>query len=270
MAPVSLKASSRGITILIIVAVAIFFGCVLVYLGAAGKLNSVNAELKSKQEKVQASRKIAQTLEESRLRFLDTRAQIRYLETSVSTHAYVPTLLKQIENLGKSVNLRVVAVRPKAEVQTKTVRRLSSGAQASEGKVEAASESKADPLAKEGKEAEPKHYDELGIQISLRGKYMNALDFLYRLTSFPKIISVNSVNLRSIERSDNMPAMSPNLDITIEATAFVFRDQDSGSLMEVPETQSGHSPGRPAVHNESSSRTEFGKGRERRAGNEAG
>lgn len=267
MAPVSLRASSRGITILIIVAVAIFFSCVLVYLGAAGKLNSVSAELKSKQDKVQASRKIAQTLEESRLRFLDTRAQIRYLETSVSTHAYVPTLLKQIENLGKSVDLRVVAVRPKAETQTKTVRRLSSGAQASEGKVEAASESKADPLGEDGKKAEPKHYDEIGIQISLRGKYMNALDFLYKLTSFPKIISVNSVNLRSIERPDTLLGMSPNLDITIEATAFIFRDQDSGSLMQVPETESGRLPWSPAVHNESSSLRERP---ERRAGNEAG
>ncbi len=236
MALVSLKASSKGIMLLIVLAVVIFFGCVLVYLGAAGKMKGVEAELAQKEKQVKDSTKIAQTLEESRLKFLDTRSQIRCLESSVSTHAYVPTLLKQLEGLGKSVNLRVLGVRPQPVKAEPVTRKLSSGAQASEGNVEAASQSKANTVGKQAAKPATKPYDELKIDLELRGNYMNALDFLYKLTSFPKIISVNSVDMRTCARTD--PGVSPMLDIKINVTAFVFKDNDSGSTVEVPQAKS--------------------------------
>ena len=97
MAAVSLKAGSKGITVLIILAVAILFGCVLAYMGAAGKLKAVAADLEKKERQVAESEKIASRLEETRLDYIDARAQIRNLESSVTTQAYVPTLLKQLE-----------------------------------------------------------------------------------------------------------------------------------------------------------------------------
>lgn len=212
---------------LIIVAVAIFFGCVLAYLGAAGKLNGVAAELKAKQQRVADSRKTVQSLEASRLNYLDTRAQIRCLESSVSTQAYVPTLLRQLEHLGKSVQLRVVSVRPQAEPM-QTTRSINSGAQAADGNVEAASQEKA--AGTSGAKVAEKPYKELKIDLEVEGCYMNTLDFLYRLTSFPKIVAVNAVDI-SPASSMGQVRKSPTLKIKINMTAFVFKDEGTGADM---------------------------------------
>lgn len=228
MALANLRVSSKGVTFLIILAVVIFFGCVLAYVGAAGKLRAVAQELQSKQKQVRDSEKVVERLETSRLRYLDTQAQLRYLETSVSTRNYVPTLLRQLEHLGKSVSLKVLAVRPEPKkADTMVVRKLSSASNASEGNVEQASEETA-ALKKKHAAKLDKPYDELKIDLELEGKYMNALDFLYRLTSFPKIVAVNFVQMTPI-CSSGMPLSCPNLTIKMNITAFVFRDPKPGA-----------------------------------------
>lgn len=228
MALASLKPSSKGVTVLIIMAVGIFFGVALVYLAIGGKMKSLDSELASKQKEVQDSKKIALTLQQSKLDYLDARAQIRCLESSVSTQAYVPTMLKQLEYLGKSVNLKVLSVRPQPVAETQSTRTLSSGAQAANGNVEGASQEKQDasnPNAAAAQKKETKPYDELPVEIEVAGSYMNALDFLYRLTSFPKIISVNSLQVSPTGQTE--PLRSPDLDIKLSVTAFVFKTGQS-------------------------------------------
>ena len=51
---------------------------------------------------------------------------------------------------------------------------------------------------------------------------MNALDFLYKLTSFPKILAVNSLEMTP--QSGSGDAGSTKLSIKINATAFVFKE----------------------------------------------
>ncbi|OFX15300.1 MAG: hypothetical protein A2Z18_11445 [Armatimonadetes bacterium RBG_16_58_9] len=222
MAAVSLKAGSKGITVLIILAVAILFGCVLAYMGAAGKLKAVAADLEKKERQVAESEKIASRLEETRLDYIDARAQIRNLESSVTTQAYVPTLLKQLERLGESVNLKVQSVRPQAPEQGATTRKMSSARQASQGDVEQASEQK--PGMKKGGEPkeEVKPYDELKIEIELEGKFANVLEFLHGLTSFPKIIAVDNMDVSPV--ASGLGLGSPNLNVKMRVTAFVLKD----------------------------------------------
>ena len=131
MAAVSLKPSSKGVTALVVVAVLILFGCVLAYVAAAGRIESESAKLESRENQVSDSAQIAQKLEASRLAYLDSQARVRFLESTVATQDYIPTLLKQIEHLGKSVHLRVVGVRPVAKVEAPVQRSIASGKQAS-------------------------------------------------------------------------------------------------------------------------------------------
>jgi Tfp pilus assembly protein PilO len=221
MARVSLKSSSKGVTVLIIIAVVIFFGCTLAYLAVAGKLKSTAAEMQAKEKKVTQSKEIAQKLEESKLDYLDAKSQIRFLESSVATSAYVPTLLKQLESLGKSVNLNVIGVRPEVVKEQPGARKLSSGAQAANGNVEAASEQKTQSAGQTVAKAQAPPYDELNIDIEVEGKYMNALDFLYKLTSFPKIIAVKSVQM---DPGGDQIVSSPVLNIKMSITAYVLKD----------------------------------------------
>lgn len=239
MALASPKPTSKGVTALIIIAVAIFFGVMLIYLAAAGKMRSLASELSTKEKEVQDSKKIALTLQQSKLEYLDSRAQIRCLESSVSTQAYVPTMLKQLEYLGRSINLKVLGVRPQPIVEAQPAQSSSSGSQAASGSTGSAESGTP--------KAEAKPYDELQVEIELEGSYMNALDFLYRLTSFPKIVSVNSMQI--IPSGPTEALRSPKLNIKMNVTAFVFKANKAAQ---------------PAAQGQASS------AEERRAGNEAG
>jgi Tfp pilus assembly protein PilO len=226
MAQISLKSSSKGVTVLIIIAIVIFFGCTLGYLAVAGKLKGTAAEMQAKERKVTQGKEIAQKLEESKLDYLDARSQIRFLESSVATSAYVPTLLKQLESLGKSVNLNVIGIRPEAPKKQPGARKLSSGAQAANGNIEAASGQNAQTNSQSAKKpAQP--YDELNIDIEVEGKYMNALDFIYKLTSFPKIIAIKSVQMGP---GSGEVVSSPLLNIKMSITAYVLKDDAAGMV----------------------------------------
>lgn len=240
MALASLKASSKGVTILIILAAVIFFGCVLAYMGAAGKLRAVATELKSKEQQVADAERVAKTLEESRLRYLDTRAQIRYLESSVSTQAYVPTLLKQLEQLGRSVKLKVVSVRPRPVAVAAPTRRLNSGAEAAKGNVEAASQQKAGSDGAQTAAAVDKPYDELPIDLELEGSYVSTMEFLYGLISFPKIIAVNRVELSPAGATAAFK--SPMLSIRLSVTAFVLKEDGPVAEPDAPVPSAKASP----------------------------
>jgi hypothetical protein len=135
----------------------------------------------------------------------------------VSTQAYVPTLLKQVERLGRSVHLRVIGVRPKAPDPNAGLAKKMATEAASQG-----GQGGANAPAAAQKPEPPKPYDELEVDFEMEGNYMDALDFLYKLTSFPKILAVNNVQMSP--DSGCALAESPRLTIRINATAFVFRE----------------------------------------------
>jgi|YNPNPStandDraft_1061719.scaffolds.fasta_scaffold00003_78 Tfp pilus assembly protein PilO len=253
MALVSLKPSSKTVTALIIIAVVLFFGCVLAYMAAASKLKSSQAELEAGEKKVADAEQIILKLEKAKLDYLDARSQLRFLESSVTSQSYVPTLLKQIERLGESVNLKVLGVRPQpAPPSAQPTRTLSSGAKAASGDVEGASAEKSGATFGAAPQSPPPPYDELKIDLELEGKYMNLLDFLYSLTSFPKIVAVNSVEISPAAKADDYGFGPPKLTIKINVTAFIFK-----------EGQQAPAPPAPPVTSQDLERN-------RRAGHEAG
>jgi Tfp pilus assembly protein PilO len=225
MAAFNLKASAKLVTILAVTAAFVLFATVLMYLAMAGKLNSATSEMRSKTRQLAESRSIADKLETTKLAYLDARSQVRFLEASVSTQEFIPTLLKQIEHLGKSVNLKVVGVRPSLEqLKGPAKRTLSSSKQASEGNLEGASKSESSKEAGSGRRSKP--YDELQINVQVEGKYMDLLDFLYRLTTFPKIVAVDSVEITPLS-TRFQTAGSPQLSMKLMLTAFILKDGDA-------------------------------------------
>jgi len=232
MAPLSLKPTQKGVTVLVVLAALVFILCLLSCLGAVGKIRSVDDERATVEKQVRESQMVAGTQRDSENKYLDTRAQIRCLESSVSTQTYIPTLLKQIENLGHSVHLKVIGVRPKApDPSARLAKKMTS---------EAGGQAGADPNAAATKPEPPKPYDELEVDLELEGGYMNALDFLYRLTSFPKILAVNSVQMTP-GSGLNMSA-SPRLSIKINATAFLFKENSPSPRR--PAAGAAQAPGR--------------------------
>ncbi len=237
MAGLNIKPTSKTVTALIIVAVVLFFGSVLACVAGAGKLKAVEEQRDAKAKEVKDSQQVAQKLEESRLRYIDSVAQIRTLESTVMPNAYIPTLLSQLEQLGKSINLKVLGVRPRPLAKDTGQRKITAGKEAAEGNVEKASENKADDKAKAKVVEKP--YDELIIELEVEGKYKNVLEFIYRLTSFPKIIAVDAIQLSpTINEFGNV---SPDLTVKITVTAFVIKDNGLNPGISSPGTPLAYS-----------------------------
>ncbi len=132
------------------------------------------------------------------------------METAVSENDYVPTLLKQIERLAKDNGLRV---------------------DSQQQSFEAAPEPPTDPEARKKFVNQP--YDKEFITLRVRGRYWNLARFMYRLTEFPKILSVEKLDYHP-EASDSN--QSPVLGVTINLTGYLFKPDQNLSTPPPPST----------------------------------
>jgi hypothetical protein len=172
-------------------------------------------QVEAKEAEVQDGQRRERRREEALSTLEADREQLRFLESGVSDAAYVPTLLKQIEELAVQTNNRVLGVQPQRvqEAPNRLQQRRDPEAQAS-------GEGGADDKEKPQK-AEP--YTPLGIQITLVGGYRSTQAFIERLTQFPKIVAVEEMQLRPHRGGPSEKDASALLDVEINLVAFVMK-----------------------------------------------
>jgi Tfp pilus assembly protein PilO len=181
------------------------------YYSFASRLGKLNVEISKKQTKLDNSEEITRRLARVEQEYTDAQVKLGALEKGVSTKSYVPTLLRQIEDLGKSVNMRVVGVRPQIAIAAPVQAPASSDGD------------KGDKPKVVRKKPDP--YDKLDIDIEVTGKYCDVARFLYKVTSFPKIIAVNSVQITPVSGSSSKGTIgSPDLSVKLGTTAFIMKD----------------------------------------------
>jgi Tfp pilus assembly protein PilO len=139
------------------------------------------------------------------------REQLQHLEEGVPTLAYIPTLLTELETLGKQHSITVTGVRPIAQ---------------------SAVQSKSSDADKK-KTGKSKDYKEIGIEFTGRGTYGNVKGMVDSLKKFPKVIAVQTVGLtpkrERTRTGQQQPAVgSPNLEASVRIKAFVFPDESEG------------------------------------------
>ena len=137
--------------------------------------DQVNADLAKSQQELEAA-----------------RFELEHLERSLPQEAYIPTLLKELEMLGTSKNVKVTGIRPILQVTP-------------------------DPNAKEDE-----GYQKLDIDITGQGTYRAMLEMISALKEFPKILAVNTIAMQP--RQDAKATGSGELDTTIRLRAFVFKE----------------------------------------------
>lgn len=234
MAPKGLKPNPRTVTTLAIAAAMLFIGCIGVYLVAAGKLRDARADLETKQQAVEDSKKIAHRLSEAEAAYRLTEEQLVTLEKAVTKRAYVPTLLRQLEELGHETQLRVISVRPEQVPEAAPPKSQAAG---SEGEKPAGQKT-----AEQQKVETPKPYHTQTIGIEVAGNYWNVMSFLYQVTTFPKILAVESLSVEPSSTSDLRG--SPKLMVRMKVTAFVF---DEPKQAATPAKPAGTAPAAAAV-----------------------
>ena len=244
MAPISLRPSHRGVKVLIALAAVLFIGCIFAYVGAAEKLNRTSKEVDEKAKEVSDSEMMAQKLERSKLEYMDAQSQLRCLETSVTTQAYVPTLLKQLEYLGKSTDLKVVGIRPdlsKINTSSGGSSSSSSSSGSNSGSSSGSSSSDGAAASSSSSKKDTKPYDELNVEVDAKGNYMNVLDFIYKLTSFPKIMQLKNINITPSTQGDKVVTGSPELTIKMNVTAFIMKIDEAKDTQKTEMSSTGRS-----------------------------
>jgi Tfp pilus assembly protein PilO len=155
---------------------------------------------KANLEKLQADSKDAKALQKelatSVASLQESATKLQHLEAGVQDYAYVPTMLTDLEKLGKASGIDVTGVRPIAKPPA--------------------------PKKDDGAEMQTtrkKTYDELDIEVKGRGNYRSVMNFIAALGKFPKIVASRTVEMSP--KNDPGQTVSA-LDVTINLRAYVF------------------------------------------------
>ena len=136
-------------------------------------------------------------LDETSAKVASARAEIEHLEKSVPAFAYVPTMLKELEQCGKENGIEVLGVRPIP---------------------------KADPTPNnannKGTARKKDPYQELAIEVKGRGEFKAVQAFVAGLEKFPKIVGARQISLQP--KNDNENRGLRKLDATFELRAYLF------------------------------------------------
>ncbi len=142
-----------------------------------------------------------------------TQRNLAFLERGVSEAAYIPTMLKQIEDTARALNLKIVAIRPQQPAQNNT------GGGQNDAKKNNTSGGQND-----AKKQQAKPYEEQMIEISLQGHFWSLMSFLKQLDEYPKILAVQTMNLQAKSTTQQTADTNPELEAKFTVKAFIFRN----------------------------------------------
>jgi len=136
-------------------------------------------------------------------RLKKTKASLAHLEMGVPNTAYVPTLLRELEETGREQGMTITGVRPKVNTTAPTPAQKSGD--------------------QNGEKEKPKPYEEQLIEVKGTAEYGSVLGFLLALENFPKIVRLESIDVapRSQTQMDNTMG---GLEVTITLKAYLFAE----------------------------------------------
>ncbi len=170
------------------------------------------------------------------------RTKVRHLERKVTEKDYVPTLLGQIEQLGASCDLRVLGVEPQEKKESAKI--VGPPVEGQPGGMKAPPKSGEAPAGgektsvdvnklKAASSEQKGPYRSETVEITVSGTYWNVVRFLDKMTEFPKILAVNSVEVEQKKKTGaNGP--SPVLSVKIALDAYVLDDRKAQAKGRTP------------------------------------
>lgn len=175
-----------------------------------GTMNDQVAKIKELKAQVDRQDDLRTELDQITLKVSESREKLDHLEQGVPPRAYMPTLMTELETLGKQNGIVVTGVRPLPnKFPTPPPKTDEEGG-------------KSAPVSKT--------YEEQYVEVKGTGYYLRVLAFLTELEKFPKIVAVTSVTLKPIkDGSQTGAAVDSSLEITIEIKAFLFPETQQGS-----------------------------------------
>lgn len=159
-----------------------------------------------KQAQVGSNEQITRRYQSTLDAYNATMEQLKYLEPSVPIKSYVPTLVQQLQNVSLADHLKVTAVHPTAIADPPAP------------KPAAGAETTAKPA--------PPPYKTMNVQVAVQGTYSQVMSFVYHMTKFQKIVSVQSIlfSPQATGPNDSATGKAPMLTADLGMTAYIFDD----------------------------------------------
>lgn len=137
------------------------------------------------------NRDIEARLAESEKRLEEAKRQLAHLEQGLPEAAYIPSFLRDLEQLGNRSGVTVTGVRPQPNAS-----------------------------GKDGEKSAQAPYRDLALEIRGTGPYRSLQRLLENLEQFPMIVSVKQLVLNpDSRRTDSTRSV---LEITVQAETFIF------------------------------------------------
>lgn len=162
-------------------------------------ISEAQSRLEEKQKALESARQAPAQLRQLQEQLEQIQHSLAFLERGVSESAYIPTMLKQIEDTARALNLKIVAIRPQQPSQTHTEQ---------SGK----------------KKQQSKPYEEQLIEISLQGQFWSFMSFLKQLDEYPKILAVQTMSLQARSTTQQSAETHPELEAKLTVKAFISRN----------------------------------------------
>ena len=146
-------------------------------------------------------------------RLTDSKSKLDHLEQGIPATDYVPTLLAELEGLGRAKGLKITGVRPKPADKK------------AEKKKEEPKEGADAEKEKKAKKPAPKSYEEWMIEVKGTGRYEAISNFVKALNAFPKIVGVFTLDIVPENTTRDDTAGERNLEMSMEIKAYVFPNE---------------------------------------------
>lgn len=190
-----MKSTKNGKALVLLLLAVLIVGGGAAYWQYTG-MTAAEGRLRQLESEVPDEKELTSMLASSQAELAEQQAKLDHLEKSVPGVAYVPTLLRELESVGKGNKITVTGVRPVM----------------------------APPSVPGAEMGAKKAYQEIEIDITGRGSYFSVLNMVQALQKFPKIVAVNSVAMLP-KREGNQDQLS--LEATVRIKAFMFPNDPS-------------------------------------------
>lgn len=192
--------------LLIIAGVAILGGGGLLWSMQSSKISRLDNEYKGLVQEnealgIELQRKSA---EDEKLKSLN--AVLRELDSNLADYRYVPTYLRQMQKAALETGNDIMSIR------LDTVRPLDPNAGPLKSEEQGKDNGNASPAPKPAPATASNIWQVQSIPLDIQGTYPSVVRFLERLSRFPKLIYVRSINLSPIDGKDGSIRVTARLE----------------------------------------------------------
>lgn len=184
----------------------------LLYSPKRQEVARLKQELQQKQQELQQAKRTDEELRRIKVEIEAAQAELTTLEVSLPPEEYVPTLLREIENLGRQTRGQIAALSPGQIQQV-------GGSTPQQGTPTVQAGQTADQQAQQAETAV--QYSQIPLSIPYVGSYNSMMQFLEQIAAMPIVIVIDSITINKTSDFDSVDG-TPLLSVQMPANVYLL------------------------------------------------